>query len=250
MVSRLSADYHTHTFYSHGRSSVEENAAAAEAAGLLTLGIADHGPGHIGFGIDMERLPEIGADIELARAKHPGLEIQMNVEANIINPSGQLDVSRLDQERFDHIIAGYHFGVFGEAPIKAAFTHVGNAWYGLTSGSSARRKIANTELVIKAVENNRIFILSHPGSKAEFDIREIALSCAAYGTLMEINNHHDGLSPEGIRIAAQCGAGLVISSDAHVASNVGTSDEAVRRAKVAGIPSELIVNLREDCRWN
>lgn len=250
MVSKLKADYHTHTFYSHGLSSVEENAAAAEAAGLEILGIADHGPGHIGFGIDMERLPEIGADIEIARAKHPGLRILLNVEANIINPSGNLDVSRYEQERFDRIIAGYHFGVFGETPVKAAFTHIGNSWYGLTSGSSARRKNANTELVIKAVENNKIFMLSHPGSKAAFDIREIALCCAAYGTLMEINNHHDGLSPEGMRIAAQCGVGLIISSDAHKAENVGSSDEAIRRAKLADIPSDMILNLKEECRWN
>ena len=250
MVSKLIEDNHTHTQYSHGSATVEANVAAAEAAGLCLIGIADHGPGHKGFGIDREKIPAQRAEIEAAQKKHPGIRVLMNVEANIINRSGHLDLSAEEQAQFDRILAGYHMGVFGEEPVKAVFTHIGSVWHGLTSGSTARRKVANTELVVRALENNRIFMLSHPGSKAAFDIRVIAEACAACGTLLEINDHHDGLSAEGIRIAAECGAGLLISSDAHRPSRVGSSDRAIARAKEAGIPSGLILNLKEEYRWN
>ena len=67
MESKLYYDIHTHTTYSHGKGSIEDNAAAAVAAGLKILGISDHGPGHIGYGIDMKKIPEMRLD-QLFRA--------------------------------------------------------------------------------------------------------------------------------------------------------------------------------------
>ena len=248
--SKLFEDHHTHTVFSHGKGTIVENVAAAAAAGIRTIGIADHGPGHVGFGMKLEDVPQMRAEIALAQEQHPEMQVLLNVEANIINYSGHLDVSSEDQKLFDRIIAGYHRGVFGEEPVRAFFTHIGSCWYGLTSGSTAHRRVLNTELVIRALEQNRIFMLSHPGSKAAFDLRCIAEACAACGTLLEINSHHDGLSAEGIRIAAECGAGLLISSDAHRPEQVGRSGRAIGRAEEAGIPSSLILNLKEEARWN
>ena len=250
MESKLFRDYHTHTTYSHGLGSVADNVSAAEKAGLKTIGISDHGPGHILFGINMKKLPDIVSDINAARDAHPGIEVLLNVEANIINPSGALDIPDEFSGFFDRIIAGYHMGVFGEAPVRAFCTHASNAVYNVTSGSTKHLKNHNTELVIKALEKNKIFILSHPGSKAPVDMKEIAKACAVCGTLLEVNNNHDGLDVEGIRIAAEHGAGLVISSDAHRPKNVGRCDRAVARIKEAGIQSSLITNLRGDAGWN
>lgn len=250
MESKLLRDYHTHTVYSHGHGSIEDNVSAAEKAGLNTIGIADHGPGHIGFGIKTAKLSKMVSDIEASRSAHPGIEVLLNVEANIINSSGELDVPKEYLGYFDRIIAGYHFGVFGDAPIKAFFTHAGNALYNITSGSTSHLRNSNTDLVLKALENNNIFILSHPGSKAPVSMKEIAKACAARGTLMEVNNHHDGLDVNGIRLAVECGAGLVISSDAHRPEKIGICDNAIARIKEAGISSSLITNLREDARWN
>ena len=39
----LTADYHTHTPYSHGKNTVLENAQAAKKLGLKQLAITDHG---------------------------------------------------------------------------------------------------------------------------------------------------------------------------------------------------------------
>ena len=53
----LTADYHTHTRFSHGKGDIEDNVLAARALGLKTVGITDHGYGHMGYGIRRRDLP-------------------------------------------------------------------------------------------------------------------------------------------------------------------------------------------------
>jgi len=60
----LTADYHTHTPYSHGKGTVMENAARAKELGLKQIGITDHGFSHLAFGL--MRLSVIGGIISAA----------------------------------------------------------------------------------------------------------------------------------------------------------------------------------------
>lgn len=240
---RLSFDLHTHTPYSHGKSTVLDNARTAAEKGLKTLGISDHGPGHKFYGIDMKDIPAMRKDIEEARIQFPDLEILLGVEANIINPSGHLDVSAEEQKNFDYVMAGYHYGIFGEEPVRGFGTIVGGYLHQLTGKSSTRARNYNTDLVIAALYSNRIKMLTHPGDKAAFDIDAIAKACEETGTWMEINCHHNGLSVEGIRTAAEYDVTFAISSDAHLAQNVGVPDAAVNRAIEAGLDLNRIINL-------
>ena len=115
---KLVADYHTHTRYSkgllvyyHGKGTIEENVAAAAAKGLREIGITDHGPGHIFYGLNLSRLPDMRRDVAEAARKYPEVKIQLGVEANIIHSGNGLDVAPVDIEKFDFINAGYHHGV-------------------------------------------------------------------------------------------------------------------------------------------
>jgi putative hydrolase len=235
--------------YSHGKGDIEDNWLAAKAAGLETLGIADHGPGHIGFGLDPKKIPEMmqkARAMNLRASKEGGPQVKIGVEANIIDPDGQLDMSTEDLEQLDFVIAGYHFGTIGRAPLKAGLMHASGFVYSHTRLSSARQRDYNTMLVVKALENNKIDILSHPGAKADFDIEAIARACERYGTLMEINNRHGCLTVEGIRQAAKYDVRFSIGSDAHVPQDVGRCDEALARAVEAGLDLSRIVNLRRE----
>ncbi len=249
MESKLRFDLHTHTIYSHGKGDIEDNWVAAKAAGLETLGISDHGPGHIGFGLDPKKIPEMKrkARAMAMRAGHEGgPNVLIGVEANIINPDGQLDMTPEQLEQLDFVIAGYHFGTIGKAPLKAGLMHAAGFVYSHTHLSSARQRDYNTMLVVKALENNKIRILSHPGAKADFDIPTIAKACEKSGTWMEINNRHGCLTVEGIRQAAKYDVTFIIGSDAHVPGDVGKYDEALRRAVEAGLDLKRIVNLRQE----
>lgn len=228
---------------------IEDNWKAAKDAGMEVLGIADHGPGHIGFGISRKHLPEMRAKIEAVNARaqqEGGPRVQLGVEANIINPDGELDMTPAELAQLDFVIAGYHFGTIGKAPVRAGLMHAAGFVYSHTGRSAARQRDYNTRLVVEAVKHNPIKILSHPGAKADFDISAIARVCEEYGTWMEINNRHGCLTVEGIRQAAKYDVTFIIGSDAHIPGDVGHYDEALGRAIEAGLDLSRIVNLRQE----
>lgn len=239
MAYKLKYDLHTHTTYSHGKGSIFDNAKEANAKSLKMIGIADHGFGHIFYGMKKEDVSNMRKDINKAKEIFPDLDIQLSVEANIINASGKLDVSSEDQKLFDYIIAGYHYGVLGEKPAKAISVCIGG-YCKLFSNKSF-----NTDIVIKALHENDIKVLTHPGDKIDVYMDEIAKACEETHTIMEINNHHNGLSIKNLEIAAKYDVDFVISSDAHLPQNVGTFDVALKRAQTIGLPYERIINL-----WN
>ena len=243
-LSPVLYDLHTHTTYSHGKGSIADNARAAAAAGLETLGIADHGPGHVGYGFRMSDLGSMRADIEAIRLELPGLRVLLGAEANIINRSGHLDISAEDQKLFDFIIAGYHYGVFGEHAVSAFFVHAGGIIGSVTGRTSRGARHRNTDLIIAAVENNDIKAISHPGAKNPVYIEEVAACCARRGTLLEINEKHGELSVESIRKAAESEALFILGSDAHSPERVGRVEAGLARAEEAGLELSRIVNLR------
>lgn len=241
---RLSYDLHTHTTFSHGKGSIEDNVKSAVSRGLATIGISDHGPGHVTYGVKRSNISVMRVEVELLKPFYPEIEILLGVEANIINPSGKLDVSVEELKQFDYLLAGYHYGVFGEKPVQALGLHAQNlilsGWF---HRSTKKQKIRNTELMIRAIYENKIKILTHPGDKGVFDIGEIALACGEKGTLMEISTWHDWLTVEGIKQAAKTDARFVISSDAHTPERIGDCIGAVDRIKAAGLDFERVENL-------
>jgi Histidinol phosphatase and related hydrolases of the PHP family len=240
----LRYDLHTHTTFSHGKGSIEDNVKAAIERGLKTIGISDHGPGHVTYGVKHANLPVMRRQIERLKPLYPEIEILLGVEANIINPSGALDVTPEELKLLDYLLAGYHYGVFGEKPFSALGIHARNfVLSGWLHMSSKKQKQQNTELTVRAIYENEIKILTHPGDKGPFEIGEIALACADRGTLMEISTWHDWLTVEGIKEAAKTDVKFAISSDAHTTDRIGDCEGAVKRIKEAGLDFERVVNL-------
>ena len=241
---RLLYDLHTHTTFSHGKGSIEDNVKAALSRGLKTVGISDHGPGHVTYGVKSRNIPVMRSEVELLKPRYPEIEILLGIEANIINQSGKLDVTGEELKQFDYLLAGYHYGVFGENPIFALGIHAQNfVVSGIFHAGTKTQKKRNTELTVRAIYENEIKILTHPGDKGAFDIGEIARARADTGTLMEISTWHDWLTVDGIREAARTDVRFAISSDAHTPERIGDCQGAVERIKKAGLDFERVVNL-------
>jgi len=240
---KLLYDLHTHTIFSHGKGSIEDNVIVASYKGLKKIGISDHGPGHVTYGVKRKNIAVMRAEIERLKPIYPNIEILLGVETNIINTSGNLDISEDELSGFDYILAGYHYGVFGERPFRALGIHSRNLITGQIGKSTSKQKLMNTDIVIKAIYQNNIKILTHPGDKGPFDISEIAVACAERGTLMEISAWHNYLSVEGIKEALKTDVKFVISSDAHSPERIGDYQGAVERIIEAGLDFNRVVNL-------
>ena len=81
---RMIYDHHTHTIYSHGKGTILDNVRVAAAKSIRSIAITDHGPGHLTYGIKMEQIPQMRADIAAAKAEFPEMEILLGVEANTL----------------------------------------------------------------------------------------------------------------------------------------------------------------------
>ena len=66
----LTGDYHTHTPYSHGKNSVDENVERAKELGLKQIAISDHGFSHIAFGLRRGQAKNYERDCDNAREKY------------------------------------------------------------------------------------------------------------------------------------------------------------------------------------
>lgn len=247
---RMRFDYHTHTlyshgltpFHSHGKGTVAENVAAAAAAGLEALAISDHGPGHLTYGIRPGDVRRIRSEIEAAAAAFPGLAVYLTVEANIRGGARSLDITPEEAADYDFLIGGYHLGV---AHARSASNFTLTRGFFATERRTRKALLRNTEMVVRALYENNLRILTHPGDKAPVDMTAVAEACAKTDTWMEISNFHSHMTLDEIRTAARTEARFVISSDAHSPARIGSFQKGLERALAAGLDPERIVNLKK-----
>ncbi|NLK08020.1 MAG: PHP domain-containing protein [Firmicutes bacterium] len=239
------ADYHTHTYHSHGKGSVEDNVKAALNKGLEAIAITDHGPANL-FGVGVKNLKTfelIRQELEACQVKYPAIRILLGVEANIISLGGTLDIPIDQLHEFDIILAGLHLLVYPDNLATALLFSgnlVGRFWARL---KNALREI-NTQAVIASLNRYPIDILTHPGLHVNIDTEAVGSACCQTHTYMEINTSHDHITPEYLKIAYDAGARFVIGSDAHSPHRVGDLISGVEFAKTAGVPLTAIHNLK------
>lgn len=234
-------DYHTHTVFSHGKGSIEDNVKEAIAKGLKGLAITDHGPGHLTYGVKRKDFPVMRAEIDRLRRVYPQIELYLGVEANVISKSPYIDVRKEELQFFDFLLGGYHYG------IPKGYC-IGNwlFFHGAAPEAFGKRLLVkNTDMTLKALYENDLKILTHPGDKGPFDIAAVAKACEETDTLMEISTWHAHLTVEEIKIAAKTDAKFVVSSDAHTPNRVGSFAGGVKRALAAGLDMKRIVNIEE-----
>ncbi len=245
---RVFADFHTHTRYSHGTGTIEENARAAKKQGLEILGIADHGPanwGHIAT-TSLDVFDQIMVEAKKVERQFSGLTILAGTEANIISYEGELDIPLKLQKKLDQVLAGFH------VTIKPKTVEDGVKF--ITQWVAGRlsprlKQIArndNTKAIVSAVYRNQIDIITHPGLNINIDTPELARACVKKHTALEINTLHGSKSVAFIKAAAGEGVMFAIGSDAHQPDRVGSLNSGVKAAQTAGLKPERIINVKPD----
>ncbi len=239
----LTADYHTHTPYSHGKNTVLENATAAKKLGLKEIGITDHGFNHLLFGLKRKNIADLRKEIEEAK-KLTGVNVLMGMESNLISVDGDTDTSQSDLQYFDLYLCGIH-----EVLKYKTFSDMRNIMFKNYTAykfgkKPSQKTIENTtRAYINAIKNNPIDIITHINYKCYCNLKEVAQCCADYGTYIEINTKKRHVSAEELNLMAQTGVRFVIDSDAHSQDRVGDTKIADELLSNGCVPLSQIDNI-------
>ncbi|MDE6868823.1 MAG: PHP domain-containing protein [Clostridia bacterium] len=239
----LSADYHTHTPYSHGKNTVLENAMAAKEIGLKEIAITDHGFNHILFGLRRRKLGALRSEI-IEAEKLTGVKVLMGMESNVISVDGETDMTENDLKYFDIYLCGIHEVLRFKSFYDMRNVMMKNYMAYKLGKKPSDKIIANTtKTYINVVKNNPVDIITHINYKCFCDLKEVAKCCSDYGTYIEINTKKRHVSAEELNIMASTGVRFVIDSDAHSASRVGDTKIAEEILAEASVPLEQIDNI-------
>ena len=224
---QIIADLHTHTNVStHAYSSLMEMARGAKNAGMIALGITNHGPS----------MPD-GAhewhfsNLNIVPRVLEGVTIIRGIEFNIC-PGGLLDEMEEKSLRpVEFALASFHECCFAPSTVEA-----------------------HTEALENVLHNPHVNALGHPGNgKYEFEQEYIISKCNEYGKVVEINNNsfaiRKGSAENCTAIARLCKkyeVPIVVDSDSHIEFTIGHVETALNMLEEIEFPEELVINSSVD----
>lgn len=240
----LTADYHTHTVFSHGKGQIIDNAIVAKEKGLKEVGISDHGFSHPAFGLTKSKVPKMRSLCDVA-SKETGVRVLLGVESNIIGTDGTVDLKENLYDYFDVFLAGIHKFVLYK--FKSIFSLAIPDLYHTYLKSkkipdSVRKE--NTKTFINVIKNNPVDAITHLNFCCFADAVEVAKVASDYGTYLELNAKKTHLTDQEIvDIVDKTKVRFLVNSDAHSPNRVGEISLVENLIKRLDIPLDRIDNL-------
>lgn len=219
-------DCHVHTIASgHAYSTFMDYVSEAKNKGLEMIALTDHGPMMPGGPNPFHIINQIVIPDVI-----DGVRVLKGIEANIIDFEGNIDVPEKAYPRLDLIIAGFHDVVLKPRSIEE-----------------------NTKAFIKAMENEMVDIIAHPGNpKVPINNEELVLAAQKYNKIIEVNNasflttkSRAGSKEncyEIAKLANEHNVKMIAGTDSHVHFDLGVFENSIRLFKELGVKEELIMN--------
>lgn len=236
---KLIGDFHTHTTYTHGLSTIEENVQQAENLGLQAIAITEHAY-KATYPIKQGDLEKMKAEIENLQPKYR-TKILLGIETNLISLDGDIDVPDEELSNLDLVVFGFHR--FCKVGIKQFFKFV---LPNLLFKPNKKKIERNTMAYIRAMDKHRISILAHLNyAGCQVDCLRLAKECATRGIYIELNGKRINFTKQEILDMLSTDVKFIINSDAHDVYSVGKNHRAFNIIEKYGIPLDRVVNLNE-----
>jgi putative hydrolase len=219
-------DFQMHSSWSDGTERIENMAGACMALGHTCMGVTDHSYGlPIARGITMEDVARQHREIDRLNGRLEGeFRVFKGIEANILI-DGSLDLQPDERRVFEFVVASPH--------------------------SLLRRDTDQTTRMVAAVMQPGVAILGHPQGRMYnsrlgviADWPRVFAEAAKRGVAIEIdgNWHRQDIHHVLARQALDAGCLFALDSDAHSIGELRFTDYSIAHARLAGIPSERVIN--------
>ena len=215
-------DYHIHSVYSDGKSTVEEIIDYAERKGLLEIAITDH------VWKTSTWVDKYVTEIKKLR-KDRIVRVYVGLEAKAINFAGELDITREQRDKIEMLI-----GVVHRYPVPSFEDYKFLDAKTLTWQRAAE---IETEVAINIIKSARPDVLGHPArtyykfvyprERREFPeelFYEIVRAAKRHNVILEYNSRWS--RPWMLEILFSENAPFVLGSDAHIVNEIGSIDRA------------------------
>jgi DNA polymerase (family 10) len=224
----IKGDLQIQTDWTDGEHSIEQMAKAAQKEGLEYLAITDHTKAlAMTGGLNEKKLRRQMAAIDRLQKKFPKVRILKGSECDILK-DGTLDLS-------DAVLAD--LDVVGVA---------------IHSHFNLSRK-AQTERLVRAMENSHADILFHPTARIinrrapiDMDMEVLLKTAKRTGTVLEINAYPDrlDLKDEYVRKGVSLGVRFAISTDAHAREHLPFLRYGIAQARRGWAEKKDVINTR------
>jgi DNA polymerase (family X) len=222
----LRGDVHMHTTETDGRDTLDVMAHAAAARGLEYIAITDHSQ-HLAManGMDEERTLAHAGRVRALSARMDALTLLAGIECDIL-ADGRMDLSAECLAQLDLVIASVHSALSQSADEMTA-------------------------RLIRAIEHPHVDVIGHPTNRlllrrpaSQLHIEKVIDAAAANGVALEINANPNrlDLSDSHARLARDRGVKLLVSTDAHAATELDVARWGVLVARRAWATPEDVLN--------
>jgi putative hydrolase len=219
-------DLQMHSTYSDGTQTLETIVETGLARGYRFAAVTDHSYGlPVANGVSMARLAEQHREIDRLNAAHAGrFRVIKGIEANIA-ADGTLDMSVDERRLLELVVAAPH--------------------------SALRSSADQTHRMLTAVRSPAVHILGHPrgrkygvrpGVTADWDRIFKAAAHATVAVEIDGDPRRQDIDHELARRALKAGCIFALDSDAHAPGEWEFAETAIAHARLAGIPSERVIN--------
>ncbi|MFA7677442.1 MAG: DNA polymerase/3'-5' exonuclease PolX [Candidatus Omnitrophota bacterium] len=232
----IRGDFHIHSNYSDGSSSLEEIVLYAKNKGYEYVGISDHSQSlKVARGLSVSLLHEKVEAVRKIDNRQKNIRILCGSEVDIL-AQGKLDYPDSVLEELDFVIAAIHSGF-----------------------KQSRREL--TQRIVKACQNPYVNAIAHPtgGLRGlrepyEIDFDEVFKAARDYNTALEINCHPQRMDLSDIRsmAAKRSGVKLILGTDAHNIEQLDLMAFGVNAARRAWLERQDVINclsLDELSKW-
>ena len=218
----LDEDYHVHSTFSDGASTLADNVQAARERGLRTLCLVDH------VRRDTTWVPEFTAAVREYRDQ-PGLRVLAGVEAKILDTSGQLDIPPA-LSGIDLVLIADHQFPADTGPVHPAEVRSALEYGGLRPAEAVERlceATANAALGcgFRPLVAHLFSLLPKIGLDEAIVpdplLADLAKRVAHAGAMVEVNEKWSCPSPRTVAAMTDAGVHLVAGSDSHHCRDIG-----------------------------